>query len=58
MTERQALFVSHATPEDNPFTIWLGAQLAAAGYEVQAVSPVFRASPVQTSAALRPFRPA
>ena len=36
MTERQALFISHATPEDNPFTIWLGAKLAAAGYEVWA----------------------
>lgn len=36
MNERQALFISHATPEDNPFTIWLGAKLAAAGYEVWA----------------------
>lgn len=36
MSERQALFISHATPEDNPFTIWLGAKLAAAGYEVWA----------------------
>lgn len=31
-----ALFISHATPEDNAFTIWLGAKLAAAGYEVWA----------------------
>jgi len=33
---REALFISHATPEDNPFTIWLGAKLAALGYEVWA----------------------
>ena len=31
---RAALFISHATPEDNPFTLWLGAKLAALGYEV------------------------
>ena len=36
MQERRAIFISHATPEDNPFTIWLGANLAAAGYEVWA----------------------
>jgi hypothetical protein len=36
MSERQAIFISHAAPEDNPFTIWLGAKLAAAGYEVWA----------------------
>src|ERR1700681_155521 len=36
MSERQALFISHASPEDNAFTIWLGAKLAAAGYEVWA----------------------
>ena len=36
MSDRHALFISHATPEDNPFTIWLGAKLAAAGYEVWA----------------------
>jgi hypothetical protein len=34
--ERRAIFISHANPEDNPFTIWLGAKLAAAGYEVWA----------------------
>jgi len=34
--ERHAIFISHAAPEDNPFTIWLGAKLAAAGYEVWA----------------------
>jgi hypothetical protein len=28
MSERQALFISHASPEDNAFTIWLGAKLA------------------------------
>jgi hypothetical protein len=31
---RRALFISHANPEDNPFTLWLGAKLAALGYEV------------------------
>jgi TIR domain len=31
---REALFVSHANPEDNAFTLWLGAKLAALGYEV------------------------
>lgn len=36
MSQRQVLFISHASPEDNPFTIWLGAKLAAAGYDVWA----------------------
>ena len=35
-SERTALFISHANPEDNAFTIWLGAKLAAAGYDVWA----------------------
>ena len=30
----QALFISHASPEDNAFTLWLGAKLTALGYEV------------------------
>lgn len=34
--ERSALFISHAAPEDNAFTLWLGAKLAAMGYEVWA----------------------
>ncbi|HEY1215048.1 MAG TPA: toll/interleukin-1 receptor domain-containing protein [Bryobacteraceae bacterium] len=34
--QRRAIFISHATPEDNIFTTWLGAKLAAAGYEVWA----------------------
>jgi len=34
--QRQALFISHANPEDNEFTIWLGAHLSGAGYEVWA----------------------
>lgn len=34
--ERVALFISHASPEDNAFTIWLGAKLSALGYEVWA----------------------
>src|SRR6516225_1339972 len=31
---REALFISHASPEDNPFTLWLGAKLTALGYQV------------------------
>ena len=34
--DREALFVSHANPEDNAFTLWLGSRLSAAGYEVWA----------------------
>lgn len=33
---RTALFISHANPEGNTFTLWLGAKLAAVGYEVWA----------------------
>lgn len=33
---RDALFISHATPEDNHFVRWLGAKLSAMGYEVWA----------------------
>ena len=36
MPNREALFISHASPEDNAFTRWLGAKLAAIGYEVWA----------------------
>jgi TIR domain len=36
LSNRTAIFISHATPEDNKFTIWLGAKLAAIGYEVWA----------------------
>lgn len=32
--QRRFIFLNHATPHDNAFTIWLGARLAAAGYEV------------------------
>lgn len=35
-SERPALFISHAAPEDNAFTVWLGAKLSALGYEVWA----------------------
>ena len=31
---RDALFISHASPEDNVFTLWLGAKLTALGYTV------------------------
>src|SRR5580698_5842929 len=33
---RSAVFISHANPEDNPFALWLGAKLAALGYDVWA----------------------
>ena len=33
---RTAIFISHANPEDNAFTLWLGAKLSAIGYEVWA----------------------
>lgn len=33
---RQAIFISHATPEDDAFVRWLGAKLTALGYEVWA----------------------
>lgn len=33
---RNAVFISHANPEDNEFTVWLGAHLSGAGYEVWA----------------------
>src|SRR5262245_59602520 len=33
---RNELFISHASPEDNAFTLWLGSRLSAAGYEVWA----------------------
>ena len=36
MNIRNVVFISHANPEDNSFTIWLGAKLAAVGYEVWA----------------------
>lgn len=31
---RDVIFISHATPEDNDFAIWLSARLTSAGYEV------------------------
>lgn len=31
---RDSLFISHASPEDNAFTLWIGAKLAALGYTV------------------------
>lgn len=31
---RSIVFISHATPEDNDFTLWLAGKLGAAGYEV------------------------
>lgn len=34
--DRSAIFISHATPEDNAFVRWLGAKLTALGYEVWA----------------------
>lgn len=29
---RSLIFISHATPQDNDFTLWLGSRLASAGY--------------------------
>src|SRR5687768_8335100 len=34
--DREALFISHANPEDNALVRWLGAKLTAMGYEVWA----------------------
>lgn len=34
--DRNAIFISHANPEDNAFVRWLGAKLSALGYEVWA----------------------
>ena len=31
---RDVIFLSHATPEDNAFTRWLGAKLTALGYQI------------------------
>jgi len=36
MPKRDIIFISHAAPEDNPFTLWLGAKLSASGYDVWA----------------------
>ena len=36
MQERRLVFISHANPEDNEFTSWIGTRLTAAGYEVWA----------------------
>lgn len=34
--DRTVVFITHANPEDNVFTVWLGAKLAALGYDVWA----------------------
>jgi len=34
--QREAIFISHANPKDNIFTLWLGAKLTSLGYEVWA----------------------
>src|SRR5690606_11129195 len=34
LPERDTVFISHATPEDNCFSIWLAIQLTNAGYKV------------------------
>ena len=33
-SKRNVIFISHATPEDNDFTIWLASRLQAEGFEV------------------------
>lgn len=35
-SHRTAIFISHATPEDNAFVRWLGAKLSSLGYDVWA----------------------
>ena len=32
--QRNVVLITHATPEDNAFSRWLGARLASAGYKV------------------------
>ena len=32
--ERTTIFISHASPGDNPFATWLAARLSMAGYDV------------------------
>lgn len=34
MEKRETIFISHATPEDNDFTIWLASRLQLLGYDV------------------------
>jgi hypothetical protein len=36
LAERRLVFISHASPEDNEFVLWLGTRLTALGYEVWA----------------------
>ena len=36
MSERDVLFISHATPDDNEFVRWLGTRLTGYGYKVWA----------------------
>jgi hypothetical protein len=33
MENRQTIFISHATPEDNDFAIWIASRLQAMGFE-------------------------
>jgi hypothetical protein len=35
-TSRSLVFISHATPDDNEFVLWLGTRLTALGYDVWA----------------------
>lgn len=34
LVERETIFISHATPGDNAFTVWLASRLSLAGYDV------------------------
>jgi hypothetical protein len=36
MSERDVIFISHATPDDNEFVRWLGTRLTGYGYKVWA----------------------
>lgn len=33
-SQRQTIFISHATPDDNQFAIWLAMRLLSCGYRV------------------------
>lgn len=51
---RPAIFISHAAPEDNAFTLWLGAKLAALGYEVWADVLRLRVATIGNASSNRP----
>lgn len=34
MSERDTIFISHSTPQDNEFSIWIASRLELLGYKV------------------------